>query len=91
MAPVVRPQPVRLLDCDIDTLTQAEALRWCLETAHGSARARILLTAKPKIPLLNRFSDEIYFKVIRRLSKALAPYLDAAARQDGPLPRESLK
>ncbi len=52
---------------------------------------RILLTAKPKIPLLNRFSDETYFKVIRRLSKALAPYLDPAAKQDGPLPRGSLK
>lgn len=52
---------------------------------------RILLTAKPKIPLLNKFSDEIYFKVVAKLARQLAPYLDPAARQDGPLPREALK
>ncbi|MDO9710975.1 WecB/TagA/CpsF family glycosyltransferase [Paracraurococcus lichenis] len=41
----LRPQAVRLLDCTVDALPQEAALRWCLETARSSPRARILLTA----------------------------------------------
>jgi flavin-dependent dehydrogenase len=51
---------------------------------------RILLEVKPRIPALRRLSDERYFKVVAKLSKSLAPFLDPAARQDSPLPRGSL-
>lgn len=50
---------------------------------------RVLLQVKPRIPALRRLSDENYFRVLRRLSKALAPYLDPEARQDEPLPRST--
>lgn len=45
MAPTLRPSAVRLLDCAIDPMPMADVLRWCLDTARGSPRARILLTA----------------------------------------------
>lgn len=41
----LRPPAVRLLGCGIDPMPQAAVLRWCLETARSSPRARILLTA----------------------------------------------
>jgi len=50
---------------------------------------KMLLAVKPKIPALRRLSDDNYFKVIARLSRKLAPYLDPAAKQNGPLPRQS--
>ncbi|NPV59248.1 MAG: NAD(P)/FAD-dependent oxidoreductase [Actinobacteria bacterium] len=49
---------------------------------------RILLKVKPKIPALRRLSDENFFKVVARLSKGLAPYLDPSIRQDAPVPRD---
>jgi len=52
---------------------------------------KILLAAKPKIPALRRLSDENYFKVIAKLVKKLAPYLDPAAKQNAPLSREAYK
>jgi flavin-dependent dehydrogenase len=52
---------------------------------------KILSLAKPKVPLLRNLSDETFFKVVRKLSKGLAPFLDPAAKQDAPLPRGSLK
>ena len=39
------PRDVPVLGCGIDPMPQAEVLRWCLETARSSSRARILLTA----------------------------------------------
>jgi flavin-dependent dehydrogenase len=51
---------------------------------------RILLAVKPRIPLLRKLSDETFFKVVARLSKQLAPFLDPSAKQDAPLPRGSL-
>lgn len=51
---------------------------------------RILLQVKPRVPGLRHLSDERYFKVVARLSKSLAPFLDPAARQDAPLPRGAL-
>src|SRR3954454_7915534 len=44
-SPPLRPPTVRILDCDVDSMPQNEVLRWCLDTCHGSQRARILLTA----------------------------------------------
>jgi flavin-dependent dehydrogenase len=49
---------------------------------------RILVGMKPKFPLLRRLSDENYFKVIARLSKGLAPYLDPNIKQDAAVPRD---
>jgi flavin-dependent dehydrogenase len=49
---------------------------------------RVLLALKPKIPGLRRLPDEAYFKVLAKLSKRLAPYLDPDIKQDAPLPRE---
>jgi N-acetylglucosaminyldiphosphoundecaprenol N-acetyl-beta-D-mannosaminyltransferase len=40
-----RPPAVHVLDCGIDPMRQEDVLRWCLETARSSTRARILLTA----------------------------------------------
>jgi N-acetylglucosaminyldiphosphoundecaprenol N-acetyl-beta-D-mannosaminyltransferase len=40
-----RPATIRILDCAVDPMTEEEVLRWCLETARSSPRARILLTA----------------------------------------------
>ncbi len=51
---------------------------------------RILLQLKPRMPGLKHLPDDTYFKVLARLSKSLAPFLDPAARQDAPLPRGSL-
>ncbi len=51
---------------------------------------RILSMVKPRIPLFNRLSDERFFKVVARLSRGLAPYLDPGAKQNAPLPRGSL-
>jgi flavin-dependent dehydrogenase len=50
----------------------------------------ILLMLKPRVPGLKHVSDERYFKVIAKLSKPLAPFLDPNARQEAPLPRGSL-
>jgi len=52
---------------------------------------KILSLAKPKVPLLRILSDETFFKVVSKLSKGLAPFLNPAAKQDAPLPRGSLK
>jgi electron transfer flavoprotein-quinone oxidoreductase len=52
---------------------------------------KILSLTKPKIPLFNRMSDETFFKVMAKLSRKLAPFLDPAARQNAPLPRGSLE
>jgi len=41
----MRPATIPVLGCGIDPLPQADVLRWCLETACSSSRARILLTA----------------------------------------------
>lgn len=48
----------------------------------------VLLKVKPRIAGLRRLSDESYFKVIARLFKSLAPYLDPDIRQDAAVPRE---
>ncbi len=50
----------------------------------------VLLMAKPRVPVLKHLSDERYFKVMARLSKKIAPFLDPGAKQDAPLPRGSL-
>jgi hypothetical protein len=52
---------------------------------------KILLMVKPKLPLLKNLSDSNYFRVIAKLFKQLAPFLDPAAEQEAPLPRGSLK
>jgi flavin-dependent dehydrogenase len=52
---------------------------------------RILLTVKPKIPALRRLSDERFFRVVARLSKGLAPFLDPDIKQDAAVPREVYK
>lgn len=52
---------------------------------------RMLLQVKPRIPGLRRLNDEAYFKVVARLSRSLAPFLDPGAKQDAPLPRGSLE
>ncbi|MEW6554251.1 MAG: NAD(P)/FAD-dependent oxidoreductase [Actinomycetota bacterium] len=49
---------------------------------------RILLNVKPKLPVLRRLSDENYFKVIARLAKGLAPYLEPGIKQDAAVPRD---
>ncbi len=51
----------------------------------------ILLKIKPRIPVLRNLSDKNYFRVLARLFKQLAPFLDPAVEQDAPLPRGSLK
>ncbi|MBC7253399.1 MAG: hypothetical protein H5T72_05460 [Actinobacteria bacterium] len=51
----------------------------------------ILLKVKPRIPVLRNLSDRNYFRVMARLFKQLAPFLDPSAEQDAPLPRGSLK
>jgi hypothetical protein len=43
------------------------------------------------VPILRNLSDEAFFKVVSKLSKGLAPFLNPAAKQDAPLPRGSLK
>ena len=40
---------------------------------------------------MRNLSDEAFFKILAKLSKQLAPFLDPAAKQDAPLPRGSLK
>ncbi|MBK1657333.1 WecB/TagA/CpsF family glycosyltransferase [Paracraurococcus ruber] len=45
MAPPLRPPAIRILDCPVDALPQDAVLRWCLDAARNSPRARILLTA----------------------------------------------
>ena len=50
----------------------------------------VLLMVKPRIPGLRHLPDEMYFKVVARLSKKMAPFLDPAAKQEAPLPRGSL-
>lgn len=55
----------------------------------GNVR-NMLAMIKPRIPGMRRLSDELFFKVVAKLSKGLAPYLDPSARQDGPLPRGSV-
>lgn len=52
---------------------------------------RVLLQVKPRVPGLRRLSDEMYFKVVARLSKSMAPYLDPAAGQKAPLPRQTAR
>ncbi len=49
---------------------------------------KVLLQVKPRIPMVRRLSDEQYFKLVARLSKGLRPFLDPAANQQGPIPRE---
>ena len=49
---------------------------------------RILLNVKPKIPGLRRLSDDNYFKVIAKLAKGLAPYLEPGLKQDAAVPRD---
>lgn len=50
---------------------------------------KVLLMVKPRIPMLRKLSDDAFFKVVARLSKQMAPYLDPAAKQEAPLPRKS--
>jgi len=52
---------------------------------------RILLQVKPKLPGLRRLSDDNYFKVIARLSKGLAPFLDPNIKQEAPVSRQAFK
>lgn len=40
-----RPAAIRILGCAVDPMTTEQVLGWCLETARGSPRPRILLTA----------------------------------------------
>ena len=51
---------------------------------------QMLLMVKPKLPVLRNLSDKNYFRLMAKLSKQLAPFLDPAAEQDAPLPRGSL-
>ncbi|MFW6114030.1 MAG: hypothetical protein ACOC78_03805, partial [Actinomycetota bacterium] len=49
---------------------------------------RILLQIKPKIPALRRLSDERFFKVVARLAKELAPYLEPGLKQEAAVPKD---
>jgi flavin-dependent dehydrogenase len=49
---------------------------------------RILLQVKEKLPLVRRMPDQAYFRLVARLSKGLAPYLDPDLKQDAPVPRQ---
>src|SRR3954464_6130647 len=42
---LMRPPSVAVLGCGIDPMRQGEVLDWCLGTARGTERARIVLTA----------------------------------------------
>jgi flavin-dependent dehydrogenase len=56
-----------------------------------SSMKQILLMIKPKLPLLRNLSDKNFFRVLGKLSKQLAPFLEPGIDQDAPLPRGSLK
>lgn len=50
----------------------------------------ILLKLKPRIPVLRNLSDRNYFRVMARLFRQLAPFLDPSVEQDAPCPGGAL-
>ena len=49
---------------------------------------RVLLSVKPRIPVLGKLPDNTFLRLVAKLSKSLAPYLDPTVNQEAPLPRE---
>ncbi len=49
---------------------------------------RILLSVKPRIPILGKLPDNTFLRLMAKLSKSLAPYLDPSINQEAPVPRE---
>ncbi len=52
---------------------------------------RILIAVKRKIPFLRGIGDETYFRLVARISKALAPYLEPGIDQRSPVPRDKFE